>query len=121
MEAEWQFLMPQSILPDRMPIGTEEVIRSATREQFLDFYNSWYRPERMALVVVGQVDPAAVAPLVAAAFGDIEDLAPPRPPPGLPPLPLPQGGRAPAPPPSSVPAVPSGCCGRTRWPNTPTS
>ena len=94
MEAEWHFLMPQSILPDRMPIGTEDVIRSATREQFLDFYNSWYRPERMALVVVGQVDPAAVAPLVAAAFGDMKDLAPARPEPELGTLAMPQDVRA---------------------------
>jgi zinc protease len=90
MEAEWHFLMPHSILPDRMPIGTEDVIRTATREQFLDFYNTWYRPERMALVVVGQVDPAAVAPLVAAAFGDMKCLAPARPEPELGTIDMPQ-------------------------------
>jgi len=94
MEAEWHFLMPHSILPDRMPIGTEDVIRTATREQFLDFYNTWYRPERMALVVVGQVDPAAVAPLVAAAFGDMKSLAPPRPAPPLGTIDMPQDVRA---------------------------
>jgi zinc protease len=94
MEAEWHFLMPHSILPDRMPIGTEGVIRTATREQFLDFYNTWYRPERMALVVVGQVDPAAVAPLVAAAFGDMKGLAPARPEPELGTIDMPQDVRA---------------------------
>ncbi len=94
MEAEWHFLMPHSILPDRMPIGTEDVIRTATREQFLDFYNTWYRPERMALVVVGQVDPAAVAALVAAAFGDMKSLAPPRPAPPLGTIDMPQDVRA---------------------------
>jgi len=94
MEAEWHFLMPHSVLPDRMPIGSEEVIRTATREQFLDFYNTWYRPERMALVVVGQVDPGSVAPLIAAAFGDMKGLAPTRPQPELGQIEMPQDVRA---------------------------
>ncbi|HQF38748.1 MAG TPA: insulinase family protein [Opitutaceae bacterium] len=83
MLAEFGFLLPATIIPQRLPIGTEEVIRSAPREQFLDYYNTWYRPERMALVVVGQVEPAAVAPLIAAAFGDMKAQAPARPEPEL--------------------------------------
>lgn len=83
MEAEWKFLMPTSLPPERFPIGTEEVIRHAPREQFVEFYDTWYRPERMALVVVGPVDPANVAPLIAAAFGDMKDRAPARPEPEL--------------------------------------
>jgi zinc protease len=81
--AEWEFLMPTAILPQRFPIGTEEVIRHAPRELFLDYYDTWYRPERMALVVVGPVEPATVAPLIAAAFGDMKDRAPARPEPEL--------------------------------------
>ncbi len=79
MLAEFSFILPATSLPQRFPIGTEEVIRTAPREEFLDYYNTWYRPSRMALVVVGQVDPAQVAPLVAAAFADMTDRAPARP------------------------------------------
>lgn len=78
MEAEFGFVLPAALLPNRFPIGTENIIRTAPREQFLDFYNTWYRPERMALVVVGQVEPAAVAALITAAFGDMKALAPAR-------------------------------------------
>lgn len=45
---------------NRMPIGEEEVIKNANRETFLDFYKSNYRPENMALVVVGDIDENAV-------------------------------------------------------------
>jgi zinc protease len=83
MEAEFAFVLGTSILPHRFPIGTAEVIRHAPREQFLDYYNTWYRPERMAVVVVGQVEPGSVAPLIGAAFGDMKALAPARPEPDL--------------------------------------
>lgn len=82
-KAEYQFVLPATLIPRRWPIGLVEVVRTAPREQFLDFYDTWYRPERMALVVVGPVKPAEVAPLIAAAFGDMKDRAPARPEPDL--------------------------------------
>ena len=44
--------------PTRFPIGTEEVIKSAPRERFVDFYTRYYTPERMTFIVVGDIDPA---------------------------------------------------------------
>ena len=58
--AELEFVIPDARLPQRIPIGTPEVIASAGRDRFIDFYNAWYRPDRMMLVVVGDIDPAAV-------------------------------------------------------------
>ncbi len=94
MLAEFGFALPQTLLPRRFPIGTEEVIRSAPRDEFVDYYDTWYRPERMALVVVGQVEPAAVAPLIAAAFADMQPRAPARPEPELGSVVMPEGVRA---------------------------
>ncbi|MBQ4078683.1 insulinase family protein [bacterium] len=37
-------------------IGTKEVISTISREQILDFYNTWYTPENMTTVIVGDVD-----------------------------------------------------------------
>lgn len=71
MMAEYEFVLGSTLVPRRLPIGEDAVIRGATRQQFLDFYRSWYRPERMAVVVVGQIKPADVAPLIAAAFGSL--------------------------------------------------
>ncbi len=41
---------------ERLPIGKLEVIENADRELLYNFYKKWYRPELMALVVVGDVD-----------------------------------------------------------------
>jgi zinc protease len=41
---------------NRLPIGEPEVLRTAPREQFTRFYSDWYRPDLMAVVVVGDVD-----------------------------------------------------------------
>lgn len=45
-----------TVYPKRLPIGDMDVVRGATREKFLGFYNSAYRPENMVLVIVGDVD-----------------------------------------------------------------
>jgi len=74
--ASFQFLLPNARLPKRLPIGLQSVIEQAGRDRFVELYNTWYRPERMAVVVVGEVDPAAVAGQIAAAFGGVTDRAP---------------------------------------------
>ncbi|WP_052360978.1 M16 family metallopeptidase [Geminisphaera colitermitum] len=58
--AGYDFLFAGTLLPKRLPIGEESVIKNATRADFLDFYNTWYRPERLALIAVGDFDPEAV-------------------------------------------------------------
>ncbi|MGD1032253.1 MAG: insulinase family protein [Opitutaceae bacterium] len=81
--ASFRFLLPDSLLSSRMPIGLEDVINRATRADFADLYDTWYRPERMVVIVVGQVDAAAVAKQIANAFGSVADRAPARPDPNL--------------------------------------
>ena len=39
----------------RLPIGKTEVIEHAPPEKLRDFYHRWYRPNRMAVVMVGDV------------------------------------------------------------------
>lgn len=38
---------------DRLPIGLESVIRNVPAATVKSFYQRWYRPEHMAVVVVG--------------------------------------------------------------------
>jgi len=45
----------------RLPIGDMEVIGRARREDFVDFYRRWYRPELMAVVAVGDADAQLLA------------------------------------------------------------
>ena len=56
----------------RSVIGTLEVINGFTRDEILDFYHSWYRPDQQAVIVVGDFDSAQMESRVKAAFSDIE-------------------------------------------------
>lgn len=42
----------------RLPIGSPELIDTVDRATLLDYYQTWYRPELMAVVAVGDFDPA---------------------------------------------------------------
>ena len=76
--ASYAFLLPDSLIPNRMPIGLQPVIDKATRADFLDLYDTWYRPERMVVIAVGQLDASEVARQIAAQFGPVADRAPAR-------------------------------------------
>lgn len=56
---------------ERLPIGLPEILRTAPRERLLAFYQKWYRPDRMAVVVVGDVPVAEAEKLILAHFGGI--------------------------------------------------
>jgi zinc protease len=45
---------------ERLPIGRKEVLERAPRDAFLRFYRDWYRPDLMAVIAVGDFDPAAI-------------------------------------------------------------
>jgi zinc protease len=78
-DAELELLWPNSPQVLRKPIGLPENIREFTQVQFLDFYDAWYRPERMAVIVAGDVDPEAVARLIKSAMGGLAARGPPPP------------------------------------------
>jgi zinc protease len=64
-------LLQGSRYADRLPIGTPEVIKGAPRERILAFYRKWYRPDHMAVIVVGDIDPADAEKQVRARFESI--------------------------------------------------
>ncbi len=77
MEQQFTELLPESLLPRRFPIGTEEVIKTAPRERFLDFYTRYYTPDRMTFIVVGDIDPAQVKERIEATFASMSNPAEP--------------------------------------------
>ncbi len=81
--AELEFLVPDTRFPQRLPIGLEDVIRTASRERFVEFYDTWYRPERMFLVIAGDIDAATVEPLVKELFSLVTARSPDLPEPHL--------------------------------------
>lgn len=50
-------------------IGDEEQIKSFPRAEFVDYWNTWYRPENVTLIVVGDVDPQQIVELGRAKLG----------------------------------------------------
>ena len=64
---------------DRSPIGSPEIIQQAQREQLVRFYRDWYRPDLMAVIVVGDVDKDAVAAQIRQHFLSLSNPSPERP------------------------------------------
>lgn len=70
-EASFAFELPEALLSRRLPIGKEETIQNATRPLIKAFYDDWYRPDNMVLVMAGDFDTAKAAALIHEAFGDM--------------------------------------------------
>lgn len=49
-------LMSGSRYADRLPIGKDDILKNFEYETIRRFYNEWYRPDLMAVVVVGDID-----------------------------------------------------------------
>ncbi|KTE14034.1 M16 family metallopeptidase [Sphingopyxis sp. H115] len=64
------FQMQGMTVASRIPVGTEEVIKTAPAARIRDLYDRYYRPERATLVMVGDFDPAAVEAKIRARFAD---------------------------------------------------
>ena len=56
---------------DRPPIGKPEIIEHAQRDQLVRFYHDWYRPDLMAVIVVGDVDRDAAVAMIKAHFSSL--------------------------------------------------
>ena len=65
-----KFHGPLTPYPTRLPIGTDEVLSKAGAGTLADLYRRYYRPENATLIVVGDIDPAAIEAQVKAKFGD---------------------------------------------------
>jgi len=60
-----------SLYADRLPIGNEASIMSATPARLRSFYKRWYRPDLQAVIAVGDFDPAAIEAQIKKHFGAI--------------------------------------------------
>jgi zinc protease len=54
----------------RPPIGLRKVIETVTQKTIKGFYDAFYRPERGTLLIVGDVNPTSIIPMISIAFGD---------------------------------------------------
>lgn len=74
--AGYEFAMPESLLPKRLPIGIEKTLKTMQRPRFVDFYNKWYSPKRATVVAVGDFkDVSMVKAEIEKNFGDAKARA----------------------------------------------
>ncbi|CAI0628468.1 unnamed protein product, partial [Linum tenue] len=69
-DAHWMLMMEGSKYAERLPIGLEKVIRSASPDTVREFYTKWYHLQNMAVVAVGDFsDTKSVVELIKTHFG----------------------------------------------------
>jgi zinc protease len=64
-------LFKDSRYADRLPIGKKEILESFPYDTLRKFYHDWYRTDLMALVVVGDIDPAFAEAQIKEHFSEI--------------------------------------------------
>ncbi len=62
-------LFSGSLYAERLPIGLDSIIKTFNPDTLRKFYHDWYRPDLMAVVVVGDVDPNKAEAMIKAHFG----------------------------------------------------
>ncbi|HYE32665.1 MAG TPA: pitrilysin family protein [Methylomirabilota bacterium] len=60
----WPEMFAGSRFAQRLPIGKDEVLAKAPPEEFIRYYEKWYRPENVTVMVVGDAAPGPITPLI---------------------------------------------------------
>ena len=63
---------------DRLPIGKEDILKNFKYDVIKRFYREWYRPDLMAVIVIGDIDPANAESLVKKHFEKLKNPVKPR-------------------------------------------
>src|SRR5436190_17748021 len=56
----------------RIPIGKDDILKNFKYDAIKRFYKDWYRPDLMAVIVVGDIEPAEAESLIKAHFDKLE-------------------------------------------------
>ena len=64
-----------SMYAERLPIGSDSIIQNFKPEVLQRFYKQWYRPNLMAVIVVGDIDPTVAEQKIKAHFGGFTNPA----------------------------------------------
>jgi zinc protease len=62
----------------RLPIGKDDILKNFKYDAIKRFYRDWYRPDLMAVIVVGDMDPTEAESLVKSHFEKLKNPAKPR-------------------------------------------
>ena len=75
-----------SLYAERLPIGKDSILKTFKPEQLARFYKQWYRPDLMAVIVVGDIDPAVAEQKIKAHFSQFKNPANEKPRPSIIPI-----------------------------------
>lgn len=56
----------------RFPIGKEDVVKNAPYSEFKNFYDTWYRPDLMSVIIVGDINVEETKNKIVEYFGGME-------------------------------------------------
>ncbi|MFS8083669.1 MAG: M16 family metallopeptidase, partial [Ginsengibacter sp.] len=66
-------LFAGSLYGKRLPIGIDSIVRNTSHEAVKKFYKDWYRPDLMAVIVVGDISPAKAEMMVKKYFAGLKN------------------------------------------------
>ncbi|MXY95602.1 MAG: insulinase family protein [Caldilineaceae bacterium SB0664_bin_27] len=64
-------ILGESRYTDRMPIGDMDIVQNTPGETLRSFYRDWYRPDLMAVIVVGDIDVDDIEAKIEEHFGPL--------------------------------------------------
>jgi len=70
------FQFPETPYPNRLPIGVDAVLKTASADTIKNLYQRYYRPENATLVFVGDADPTVVEAKIRKVFADWKGVGP---------------------------------------------
>ena len=70
------FDYPDTPYPNRVPIGIDPVLKTASADTIRNLYQRYYRPENATLVFVGDADPAVIEGKIKKVFADWKGIGP---------------------------------------------
>jgi zinc protease len=79
LDSQFPVLFRDSRYAVRLPIGDPELLEAFPYDAARRFYRDWYRPDLMAVIAVGDFDPAHVENLIRQHFAHIAPATDPRP------------------------------------------
>ncbi|MCK5542786.1 MAG: insulinase family protein [Desulfobacterales bacterium] len=71
-KASFNFELPGSKIIERYPIGVTKIINKADKALLKDFYDTWYCPDNMILIMVGDFDESVVEKLIKKRFSGLK-------------------------------------------------
>jgi zinc protease len=72
-------LVYNSRYADRLPIGKKEILENFDYQALKDFYNTWYRPDLMAFIAVGDIDVKEMEKKIKKRFSKYDNPKNPKP------------------------------------------